>query len=62
MVSKIRNMESYLNDMKGRGQTTKRIENVKKSLKDSTSIVPYADGIDLPDVFGKDRKSGGRRF
>jgi hypothetical protein len=62
MVSKIRDMATYLDDMKGRGQSTKRIENVKKSLKDSTSIVPYADGINLPDVFGKDKKSGGRRF
>lgn len=62
MVARARDMNSYLDDMKGRGQSTKRIENVQKSLKDSTSIVPYADGVNLPDVFGKDRKSGGRRF
>jgi len=62
MVSRTKNISGYLEDMKGRGQTQKRIKYVQKSLKGlETSLVPYAD-VDLPVKKGKKRGSGARRI
>ena len=62
MVSRTKNINGYIEDMKGRGQTQKRIGYVQKSLKGlETSLVPYVD-IDLPVKKGKKRGSGGRKL
>ena len=63
MVSRVRDMRTYIDDMHSRGQTQKRIENVQKSLKGlETALVPYA-GVNLPAKSGGKKKgSGGRRL
>lgn len=62
MISRTKKIDGYLTDMKGRGQTQKRITTVQKSLKGlETSLVPRVD-IDLPVKEKKDKKTGGRRL
>lgn len=63
MVSRARDMNAYIDDMQGRGQSQRRIGNVQKSLKGlETALVPYV-GVNLPaKTDNKKRGSGGKRL
>lgn len=63
MVSRTKNISGYLEDMKDRGQTQKRIGYVQKSLNGlETSLIPRVD-VDLPaKKSGKKSGSGARKL
>ena len=58
MISSTRSLETYQIDMKNRGQTQKRIENVSASLQGlSTALVPVKISGDITTTTSKAKAS-----